>query len=174
MPPELDPLKRAQVLARFDRVEEAIVALRESIQRQPERTDLKQELQVLERQHSHLGTFGSAKHQVTGWALLLGSFAIVFAPFAVVIQWLESSTRASDWFLGVQGAVLLLVFLALAVGLVFVSLWLFLRLWFARLAQVPAGERHLAEAALSRGMALHLFEPIYTTARERYIRDTDA
>jgi hypothetical protein len=169
----LDPLKRARVLARFDRIPQAIAVLRSAAAAEPAREDLRAELQALERQHRHLGLAGSAKHQLVGWVLFLGSLAAAFS-LPVLLLHLVPSDLDPFGPSGLSFFAFLVLPLLAALVLGWLALKLFLRLWFAYLSPLPSNERFLAESALSRSMAIHLLEPQYTNARERYLPGTDA
>jgi hypothetical protein len=168
----IDPLKRSHVLARFGRVAEAISVLRAALEADPSRSDLRADLDHLERQHKHLGLLGSAKHQIVGWVLLLGSLAALWVPALLLLQYFRS---AVDALVSSVGIGLTFVFtLAATLALLYLALELFLNMWFRRLAKFPPNERFLAESALSRGMAIDHFEPFYTNARQRFLPEPDA
>ncbi|MFG6414515.1 FimV family protein [Roseateles sp. DC23W] len=72
----LDPLSEAEVYAAYGRTAQAIAMLRQALQAQPEREDIRQRLQALELQ-------AEKPHRLT-WALVLAAWVVVALIFAVL------------------------------------------------------------------------------------------
>lgn len=167
----LDPLNRAQILARFDRVSEAIAVVRGALQADPTRVDLQKELVELTQREAHSSGVGALKHQLAGWFYFLVSFAVVYSP---VFFFVRAAGDRLDKVDAEQEILSVCVFIAFIVAMVFPALRLFLWLWFRRLARMPSSARPFAEQALARAMAVHAMEPQYSRIRDRMLEGHDA
>lgn len=168
-----DPLDRARILARFDRVTEAIADLRKALSEDPTRADIRQELAELELRQMHSSGVGAAKHKLAAWMYLLGSYAIVFSPLYVLLRFGEDQINTMS-FSGLQGGFKIGGGIVALIVMILAAQLLFLRLWFRRLVRLPAAVQPHAEAALAQTMAMYALEPQYSRLRARLIGGNDA
>jgi len=163
---DLDPLARAEILARYGRIREAIASLEVSLTKEPNRSDLVLKLQELRAEEAAQRT--EPLHVVVGWLLYVMSIATMFLP-----AWWLTKLLPEAPVMEASGAVIAFIaaagiaYIVLAVSL---ALALFHRAWLYYLTRLPAERRGSAEASLQKSMALSVFGARYHALRSRLLR----
>ena len=166
---DLDPLARANILARFGRTKEAIASLQTAVESDTSNAELQAKLKELLAEHptSSKQRATIAIHLTMSWVLLCSSFLLVFFPFYHLARLQTSSFSAPSF----GGLALLLVVGGALVGLVvlvYVALHLFLRCWFFYLKNVVGANAELVERRLPSVLNVSVLEPQYSRVRRQF------
>jgi len=167
----LDPLHRANVLARFGRIKEARTTLENAIRAEPFRNDLRVRLDEFHKEHPVSGGFRVTVHLSMVWVLVCLTAAVVFGPVIAATELLDrgSASMPEGWAL--IGALAILVLCGLALCLAWV--YLFLYCWFSYLKYVAGVDRELVERRLASWLNVDAIEPQYSRVRNRFFSERD-
>lgn len=84
---EMHPaVRRAQVLARFDRLPQAVQELESACRAEPDNEPLRRELAELRQRRQQMSIDGGIRHQCVGWMCLLGALTITFGPPLLLLR----------------------------------------------------------------------------------------
>ena len=166
-----DPLAEAEVLLAYGRTEEAKRTLREALNREPTRLDLRAKLETLATASSSLGP-SVAKHIAMAWLLFASSAVATLGPAVALLPLLD---RLDLPLAAEVNPLWILVGVVVIIG-PFALGWfyLFLVLWFRYLRTLPGEVRRRVEKALPRVLNVAAFEPAYSRMRSRFFNDNDA
>jgi uncharacterized membrane protein len=169
-----DPLTHAEVLAAYGRKSAAVELLRDAIDRNPERRDLRERLNALttKRTLPAGNRLVVVFHLTMAWVLLLACGGLVFGAPVSLARLFDNlppgdfSNWEIVWFL--VGLLIVVVLLAIA------WVYLFLVVWFSYLGLLPNDLRKSVEERVPSMLNIVAFEPAYTKVRSWFLRDDGA